>query len=90
MPEGISSYRFDVLEGFKGVEAGEFQAQFYWGGGQNLDSLIRGRRYLIFATRTVTGIYRSACSLSREITKTGEGEWLPKMRTELAVCLKQQ
>ena len=59
MPEGTVTYRFNVLEGVKGIEAGEFRAQFYWGGGQDLDSFRIGSRYLIFATRTETGIYRS-------------------------------
>jgi hypothetical protein len=88
--DGINSYRFNVLEGFKGTTPGDFRPQFYFGIGQNLDSFHSGRRYLIFATRTETGIYRSGCSLSREITKTGEGEWLPKMRAELGVCPKQR
>ena len=90
LPEGITSYRFNVLEGLKGVEAGEFRTQFYFGGGNDLDSFHPGSRYLIVATRTTTGIYRSGCSLSREIRKTGEREWLPTMRMELDLCLKKR
>jgi hypothetical protein len=88
-PEGITHYRFNVLEGLKGIEAGEFEAQFYFGGGKDLDSFTPGSRYLIFATRGKTGIYMSGCSLTREITKTGEREWLPAMRAELSLCLKK-
>jgi hypothetical protein len=87
-PDGITNYRFNVLEGLKGIKAGEFQAQFYFGGGQDLHSFTPGRRYLLFANRTVTGIYRSACSLTREITSTGEREWFPSMRAELGLCVK--
>lgn len=88
LPEGITNYRFDVLEGLKGIEPGEFPAQFSFGAGQDLNSFRRGHRYLIFATRTTTGIYRSGCSPTHEITTTGEREWLPKLRTELGLCLK--
>jgi hypothetical protein len=88
-PDGITNYRFHVLEGLKGVNAGEVRAQFYFGGGQNLDYFQPGRRYLIFANRAATGIYKSGCSLTREITKTGEGEWLRVMREELRVCMKR-
>ena len=88
-PDGITNYRFNVLEAFKGVNTGEFRAQFYFGGAQDLDSFQSGRRYLIFANRALTGIHKSGCSLTREITKTGEGEWLPPMRAELGLCLKK-
>ena len=88
-PDGITSYRFNILEGLKGIEASEFRAQFYFGGGQDLNDFEPGRRYLIFANRAGTGIYRSGCSLTREITKTGEGEWLPGMRALLSPCLKR-
>ena len=90
IPEGITDYRFNVLEGLKGIEAGEFRAQFYFGGGKDLDSFHPGSRYLIFATRTTTGIYRSGCSPTREIASTGGREWLPQMRTNLGLCLKQR
>jgi hypothetical protein len=90
IPDGITNCRFNVLEGLKGIEAGEFRAQFYFGGGLDLNSFRPGSRYLIFATRTTTGIYRSGCSPTNEITKTGEREWLPKRRTELGLCLKQR
>src|SRR5262249_10297731 len=82
-PDGITNYRFKVLEGLKGVNIGEFRAPFYFGGGQDLDYFQSGRRYLIFANRALTGIYKSGCSLTREITKTGEQEWLPPMRADL-------
>jgi hypothetical protein len=88
-PDGITNYRFNVLEGLKGVNTGEFRAQFYFGGGQDLDYFQPGGRYLIFANRSITGIYKSGCSLTREITKTGEREWLPPMREELRLCLKR-
>ena len=88
-PDGITKYRFNVFEGLKGVKAGEFQTQFYFGGGKDLNDFAPRRRYLIFANRAVTGIYMSGCSLTREITKTGEGEWLPAMRAELGLCLKK-
>ena len=32
-PDGIANYRFNVLEGLKGINAGQFRAQFYFGGG---------------------------------------------------------
>ena len=86
-PDGITSYRFNVVESFKGIDAGEFRAQFYFG--LELDGFQPGRRYLIFAKRAGTGIYKSGCSLTREITKTSEAEWLPSTREELAVCLKR-
>ena len=87
-PDGIMSYRFNVLEGLKGIKAGEFSAQFYFGEGQDRDSFTPGHRYVIFANRATTGIYLSGCSLTREITKIGETEWWPTMRAELSVCLK--
>jgi hypothetical protein len=86
IPEGVTNYRFNVLEGVKGIKAGEFQAQFYFGGGRDLNDFAPGRRYLIFARRAVTGIYSSSvCSLTREVTKTSEAEWL----AELGLCLKK-
>ena len=84
IPEGITNYRFNVLEGLKGIEAGEFQAQFCFGGGSDLDEFKPGRRYLIFANRTTTGIYRSGCSLTSEITTIGE-----RARAQLAACVKK-
>src|SRR5262245_15428101 len=86
-PDGITVYEFNVLEGLKGIKTGEFQAQFYFG--LELDGFKPGSRYLIFANRAVTGIYKSGCSRSREITKTGEQEWFPAMRAELDLCLKK-
>ena len=88
-PDGIANYRFNVVEGLKGINAGEFRGQFYFGGGQDLDEFAPGRRFLIFANRAVTGIYRSGCSLTREISTTGEKEWLHAMRAELGLCLKK-
>jgi len=88
-PEGITNYRFNVVEGVKGIEPGEFRAQFYYGGGSDLNSFGLGLRYLIFANRAATGIYKSGCSLTREIRKTGEGEWLRAMRVELDACMKR-
>jgi hypothetical protein len=85
-PEGIMNYRFNVLEAFKGIKAGEFGAQFYFGGGKDLDSFGTGRRYLIFANRAVTGIYSSSCGRSRQ---TSERDWFPEMRAALDLCLKK-
>jgi hypothetical protein len=48
-PDGTTDYRFNVLEGLKGIKAGEFRAQFYVG--LELDSFKPGGRYLIFANR---------------------------------------
>ena len=88
-PDGIANYRFNVLEGLKGIEAGEFRAQFYYGEGNDLNSFVPGQRYLIFADRAVTGIHKSGCSLTRGIPKAGEEKWLPAIRAELATCLKK-
>jgi hypothetical protein len=35
-PDGITTYRFNVIEGLKGLKPGEFSAQFYFGGGLDL------------------------------------------------------
>jgi hypothetical protein len=51
--DGITSYHFNVVESFKGIDAGEFRAQFYFG--LELDGFQPGRRYLIFAKRAVHG-----------------------------------
>jgi hypothetical protein len=88
-PDGITNYRFNVLEGLKGIAPGEFRAQFYFGGASDLDSFRSGGYYLIFANRTRTGNYKSGCSLSREITKAVEADWLPQLQAELSLCLKQ-
>jgi hypothetical protein len=90
MPEGVVNYRFNVLDGVKGIDAGEFTAQFYWGGGQDLDSFRTGSRYLIFATRTETGIYRSGCGGSRETIKADGREWWPTPREDVELCLKKR
>jgi len=90
MPEGIVTYRFNVLEGLKGIEPGEFRVQFYWGGGQDLDSFRTGRRYLIFATRTASGIYRSGCGVSQETIRADGREWWPTPREDLELCLKKR
>jgi hypothetical protein len=76
-----------VLEGLKGIKPGEFRAQFYFG--LELQSFKPGGRYLIFANRAVTGIYKSGCSLTHELPKTGDDEWLRRMRVELGLCLKK-
>ena len=89
IPEGTVNYRFNVLEGVKGIEAGEFRAQFYFGGGKDLNQFKPGSRYLIFANRATTGIYLSGCSLTREITTIGEREWFPALRAQVAACLKK-
>jgi hypothetical protein len=87
IPEGIVNYRFNVLEGVKGIEAGEFRAPFYFGGGSDLDQFTPRRRYLIFATRAETGIYRSGCGVSRETIKADGREWWPTPREDLDMCL---
>ena len=89
-PEGTVNYGFNVLQGVKGIEAGEFRAQFYFGGGSDLDQFKRGGRYLIFATRTETGIYRSGCGVSQETIKADGREWWPTPREDLELCLKAQ
>jgi hypothetical protein len=88
-PRGVTTYRFNVLEGLKGIQAGEFSADFYFNPGGDLDTFHTGRRYVIFAKRAATGIYLSGCSLTREITKIGEIEWWPAMHAELRACLKK-
>jgi hypothetical protein len=79
------NYRFNVLEGFKGIKPGEFRAQFYFGGSMDRDEFEAGRRYLIFANGAKTGIYTSSCGRSR---RTSEREWFPGVRAELDLCLK--
>jgi hypothetical protein len=88
-PDGITNYRFTVLESLKGIETGEFRAQFYFGAARDDDSFASGRRYLILANRDAFGVYRSGCSLTREIKKVGEAEWLPSLWTEFQLCLKK-
>ena len=90
MPEGVVNYQFNILDGVKGIEAGEFLAQFYFGGGQDLDSFRPGSRYLVFATRTETGVYRSRCGVSRETIKADGREWWPTPREDLELCLKKR
>jgi hypothetical protein len=85
-PEGTANYRFNVLEGFKGVKAGEFRAPFYYGGGKDLDQFGAGQRVLIFANRAVTGIYGSVCGRSRPISQK---EWFAPILAELDRCLKK-
>ena len=90
MPEGIANYRFNILEGVKDIEAGEFLAEFYFGGGSDLDQFNPGGRHLIFATRTPTGIYRIGCGVSREMIKADARVWWPTPREDLELCLKKR
>ena len=50
---GSPCEELNVVESFKGIDAGEFRAQFYFG--LELDGFQPGRRYLIFAKRAVHG-----------------------------------
>jgi hypothetical protein len=82
-PQGIHQYRFDVIEGLKGVQPGELWALFYWG--LELDSFRPGSRYLIFANRRATGVLISGCSLTRELPPKGDD----KVLTEIRACAKK-
>jgi hypothetical protein len=86
-PEAIDQYRFNVIEGLKGVKAGEFWALFYTG--LEKDSFKPGARYLVFANRRVTGAFISGCSLTRELRSADDEKWYRGLMLELRACVKK-
>lgn len=86
LPQGIQAVRFNLIRPYKGAEGSELWGLFYVD--VESKSFTPGARYLVFAHRRVTGAFVTGCTLTREISRDAEAEWLRAEAFELGACLK--
>ena len=92
LPQGIQEVRFNVIRPFKGVGPGESWGFYYFGLDRSVEAngFRSGARYLVFAHRRATGAFMTGCTLTREMARTDEEEWLRVGAVELSSCPKAQ
>ena len=84
-PEGIQAVRFNVIDAFKGVEAGSWRL-YYWG--VEARPFRAGGHYVVFAHRRETGAFVTGCTLTREIRRFPYSEWSAIEVAKHRACFK--
>jgi len=85
LPEGLQAVKFNVITPYKGVKAGEFWGVF----ARDTNTVGFGRgRYLVFAHRTMSGIFSDGCTHTRPDNDTGNRQLIERQMAELVACPK--